>query len=299
MHSPNPDAKKQQFLFRFTPAIEKNLRAQAVKEGRSYEDQLAIYINRKIRSLFPLENHVQEKISPAVFFHSRLLAAYETGLTPQRHSRSIRDQIMGKRDDLELKNPVVPKEIKNWYAQIYGGFAKGDLAKIMRSVLLFASYRDEFLADDLRTAIQKGDLLCLRQITRCIALIHDLEFEGNGQAMNLVTRTKREIMFSYLELEELDNQPPTPTEIRVLLAYKSCAKKDTLPKISDIWDLLQIGSLDDFESESKSTCKICSLKYIKTVLLEQYWPLGTRRFHLNRDKVKMIFDRATYKYIDE
>gem|GEM_PF-3983574 len=133
---------------------------------------------------------------------------------------------------------------------------------------------------------------------RCIALIHDLEFDGNGQAMNLVTRTKREIMFSYLELEEMDNQPPTPIEIRVLLAYKSCAKKDGLPKISDIWDLLQIGSLDDFEDESKSPCKICSLKYIKTVLTEQNWPIGTRRFHLNRDKVKMIFDRATYKYID-
>lgn len=298
MYSPKSDAKKQPFSFRLTPAIEKNLRSQAEKEGRSYEDQLAIYINRSIRSLFPIENHTQEKISPAVFYHSRLLAAYETGLTPQRHSRSIRDQIMGTRDDLQSKIPTVPKEIKNWYAQIYGGFAKGDLAKIMRSVLMFASYRDEFLADDMRTAIQKGDLHYLQQIMRCIALIHDLEFEGQGHAMNLVTRTKREIMFSYLELEEIDNQPPTPTEIRVLLAHKTCAKKDVLPKISDIWDLLQIGSLDDFEDESKSQYKICSLKYIKTVLLEQHWPIGTRRFHLNRDRVKMIFDRATYKYID-
>ena len=196
-----------------------------------------------------------------------------------------------------------PKHLQNWYGQIYGEFAQGTLSEVMREVLVFAMRKDEKLIQRIHGAILRGEVKTLEQITRCVALIHGIRYEGTGQAARVASQNKKLIGFAYLHLFEIDQKPPTPADIRVDLARDLCLKNQRTkrPKFSDIWYLLRSGSTDDEDQAGpRSRYEVIGSRYIKKVVKSLKWPLrASPRGPVSVKTVKSILDRAGRDYVDD
>jgi len=173
----------------------------------------------------------------------------------------------------------------------------------MREVLVFAMRKDEKLIQRIHDAILRGEVKTLEQITRCVALIHGIRYEGTGQAARVASQNKKWIGFAYLHLFEIEQKPPTPADIRVDLARDLCLKNQRTkrPKFSDIWYLLRSGSTDDKdEAGRRSRYEVIGTRYIKKVVKSLKWPLrASPRGPVSVKAVKSILDRAGRDYVDD
>lgn len=284
---------KRQLSKREQAALRKNLEAEARRLGRSLPEHMRIIVAEyQEKKLAKSKSTTVQRTSrnPKVTQQLIRLLASEAGLTPNQYIR----QVHGKK--------VEPLQaLQNWYGQIYGEFGKEPLSTVLRKVLLYAAERSDELAPLVRTAIQHGNVKYLEQIIRCVALIHGIKHEANGQATHVASLNKMKIMLAYIRLSGLDDQLPSAGEIRVLLAVQSCDKGVVNPKFSDIWYLLRSGPANDSDDEPgpASRYEVSGTSYIKKVLKSFSWPLRTLRGPLTVGQVKRILARARVLYQDD
>ena len=173
----------------------------------------------------------------------------------------------------------------------------------MREVLVFAMRKDEKLIQRLHDAILRGEVKPLEQITRCVALIHGIRYEGTGQAARVATQNKKLIGLAYLHLFEIDQKPPTPSDIRVDLARDLCLKNQRTkrPKFSDIWYLLRSGATDDEDvAGPRSRYEVMRIRYIRKVMKSLNWLLSiSPRGPITVQSVKKTLDRTGRDYVDD
>jgi hypothetical protein len=275
-------------------ALRKNLEEEAGRLGRSLPEHLGIIAAEyREKNLAKSSGAAVRKFPrhPKITQQLVRLLASEAGLTPNEY---IRQQIKGEK--------VEPLQgLQNWYGQIYGEFAKGPLSEVLREALLCASGQSEQLMPLVRTAIERGNVKFLEQITRCVALIHGIKHEANGQATRVASPNKMKIMLAYLRLTGLDGQLPSAAEVRVLLAAQSCGSGKVKPRFSDIWYLLRSGPADDSDAEPNPTSRyeISSTSYIKKILRSVSWPVRTLHGPLTVKQVKRLLARARVHYQDD
>ena len=275
----------------FAAALKK-LKAEAQKHGRTLFEQISLYDSKKqIKAVLPRQPKLS--IPPEIFQQLIFTVAGQSNRTPGQLLKSV---------ILADKGEQFPKELQNWYSQIYGEFAKGSLSDVMRDVLLFAANRDDSLIPSIRTAILKGNIRYLEQIPRCVALVHGLRHENNPAS--LANLTRRNIALAYLRLYEMAQKPPAAREIHVLLARNACLKSVStrLPKFSDIWYFLRSGPTDDSGDRPtrESRYELTGVRNIKKVMKSFGWPLGrSTDGPLNVTVVRTILDKTQLKYVDD
>jgi hypothetical protein len=273
------------------------LEKEAQQTGRSLREQLLISVGEywKVQHSKPDDAALQFQNLPIEFF--RELINFGAGRSKRTPGQQIKKVLSPWVSDEN------PKHLQNWYGQIYGEFAQGALSEVMREVLVFAMRKDEKLIQRIHGAILRGEVKPLEQITRCVALIHGIRYEGTGQAARVASQNKKLIGFAYLHLFEIDQKPPTPADIRVDLARDICLKnqKSKRPKFSDIWYLLRSGATDDEdEAGPRSRYEIIGSRYIKKVIKSLKWPLRVSpRGPVTIQTVKNILDRAGRDYVDD
>jgi hypothetical protein len=273
------------------------LEKEAQQTGRSLREQLLISVGEywKVQHTKPDDAALQFQNLPVEFF--RELINFGAGRSKRTPGQQIKKVLSPWVSDEN------PKHLQNWYGQIYGEFAQGALSEVMREVLVFAMRKDEKLIQRIHGAILRGEVKPLEQITRCVALIHGIRYEGTGQAARVASQNKKLIGFAYLHLFEIDQKPPTPADIRVDLARDICLKnqKSKRPKFSDIWYLLRSGATDDEdEAGPRSRYEIIGSRYIKKVIKSLKWPLRVSpRGPVTIQTVKNILDRAGRDYVDD
>jgi hypothetical protein len=273
------------------------LEKEAQQTGRSLREQLLISVGEywKVQHSKPDDAALQFQNLPVEFF--RELINFGAGRSKRTPGQQIKKVLSPWVSDEN------PKHLQNWYGQIYGEFAQGALSEVMREVLVFAMRKDEKLIQRIHGAILRGEVKPLEQITRCVALIHGIRYEGTGQAARVASQNKKLIGFAYLHLFEIDQKPPTPADIRVDLARDICLKnqKSKRPKFSDIWYLLRSGATDDEdEAGPRSRYEIIGSRYIKKVIKSLKWPLRVSpRGPVTIQTVKNILDRAGRDYVDD
>jgi hypothetical protein len=276
----------------FAAALRK-LKAEAQKRGLTLPEQISIYAGKRQNKIARL-GQAESPIPPQILRQIIYATAEKAKLTPGQHLKSVLHP--GVKGD-------VPKELQNWYAQIYGEFSKGGLSEVMGEVLLYGANRDDRLILRVRAAILSGDIRYLNQITRCVALVHGIKHESNGHAARLASLTQRNIGLAYLRLYELENKPPTAREIHVLLARDACFKNTgRLPRFTDIWYLLRSGPIDDSQNKPsrKARYELTGTKNIKKVVKFFRWRLGrTQDGPMSLDAVRKILDKAQLKYVDD
>jgi hypothetical protein len=286
------DKKKFPTKNTFATALRK-LKAEAQKHGRTLPEQISIYAGKRQNKTARL-GRPESSIPPQILRQIIYTTAEKAKLTPGQHLKSVLHP--GVKGD-------APKELQNWYAQIYGEFSKGSLSEVMREVLLYGANRDDRLMLRVRSAILNGDIRYLDQITRCVALVHGIKHEGNGHAARLASQTQRNIGLAYLRLYELENKPPTAREIHVLLARDACFKNARhLPRFTDIWYLLRSGPTDDSPSKPSREARyeLTGTKNIKKVIGLFKWRLGrSPDGPLTIDTVRKILGKAQLKYVDD
>jgi hypothetical protein len=269
---------------------------EAQVSGRSLREQLLDSVNeswRKRHSHADDAGMVQDL--PLEFFRELVhLSAGQSQRTPgQQIQKALRPWASGQK----------PKQLQNWYGQIYGEFASGPLSEIMHEVLVYGLKRDEKLMRRVYDAIRRGDVKTIEQIARCVALIHGVRHEGTGQAARVASRNKKKIGFAYLQLFEIDQKPPTPAAIRIALAREQCQdnRRGKPTRFSDIWLLLQSGATDDKdEPDRQSRYEVVGSRYIKKVLKALRWPLqSSSRGPLTVTMVKKMLDKMEAPYIDD
>jgi hypothetical protein len=282
----------RQAIGRALDRIEKEAQAS----GRSLREQLLDSINESWKKRQSKADDAESlKGLPIEFFRELVhLSAGQSRRTPgQQIQKALRPWASGEN----------PKQIKNWYGQMYGEFASGPLSEIMREVLVFGLKRDERLMHRVYAAIRQGDVKTIEQITRCVALIHGMRHEGTGQAARVASQNKKKIGFAYLQLFETEQKPPTPAAIRVALAQEQCraARYGKPIRFSDIWLLLQSGATDDKdEPDRQSRYEIVGSRYIKKVVRALHWPLRpSARGPITVRLVKEILDKMEGGYIDD
>jgi hypothetical protein len=273
------------------------LEKEAQQEGRSLREQLLIAATE-----FWKEQHSGQDTAALPFQDIpvellRELVNFGAGRSKRTPGQQI-DKIL--RPWASDENP---KQLQNWYAQIYGEFAQGTLSEIMREVLVFAMGKDERLVQRIRQAIAHGEMSAFEQIARCVALIHGVRHEGTGQAARVASHNKKLIGFAYLHLFELEQKPPTPADIRIDLARDLWLKnnRNKRPKFSDIWYLLRSGSTDDEDEPGpNSRYDVIGTRYIKKVLKSLKWPFRVSpRGPITVDAVKKVLDDAGRAYLDD
>jgi hypothetical protein len=273
------------------------LEKEAQQTGRSLREQLMISVGEywKAQHSKPDNAALQFQNLPVEFF--RELINFGAGRSRRTPSQQITKVLRPWMSDEN------PKQLQNWYGQIYGEFARGTLSEVMREVLVFAMRKDEKLIQRLHEAILHGEVKPLEQITRCVALIHGIRYEGTGQAARVASQNKKLIGFAYLYLFEIDQKPPTPADIRVDLARDLCLKNQRTkrPKFSDIWYLLRSGSTDDKdEAGPRSRYEVIGTRFIKKVVKSLKWPLrASPRGPVSVKAVKSILDRTGRDYVDD
>ena len=271
----------------------KTLKAEALKHGRTLPEQISIYAGKRQNRTSRL-GQSESPIPPQILRQIIYTTAEKAKLTPGQHLKSVLHP--------ESKGDA-PKELQNWYAQIYGEFSKGNLSEVMREVLLYGANRDNRLILRVRAAILNGDTKYLDQITRCVALVHGIKHEGNGHAARLASLTQRQIGLAYLRLYELENKPPTAREIHVLLARDACFRNTRhIPRFTDIWYLMRSGPTDDLKSKPTrgTRYELTGTKNIKKVIKFFKWRLGrSPDGPLSVDAVKKILGKALLKYADD
>jgi hypothetical protein len=273
------------------------LEKEAQQTGRSLREQLLISVGEywKVQHSKPDDAALQFQNLPVEFF--RELINFGAGRSKRTPGQQIKKVLSPWVSDEN------PKHLQNWYGQIYGEFAQGALSEVMREVLVFAMRKDEKLIQRIHGAILRGEVKPLEQITRCVALIHGIRYDGTGQAARVASQNKKLIGFAYLHLFEIDQKPPTPADIRVDLARDICLKnqKSKRPKFSDIWYLLRSGATDDEdEAGPRSRYEIIGSRYIKKVIKSLKWPLRVSpRGPVTIQTVKNILDRAGRDYVDD
>jgi hypothetical protein len=275
----------------------RRLEEEAQQAGHSLREQIMISASKycKAQHSGPDAAALQFQNFPIEFL--RELIHFGAGRSKRTPGQQIKKVLRPWARD---KNP---KHLQNWYGQIYGEFAQGVLSKVMHEVLVFAMRKDEKLIHRIYDAILRGEVKTLEQITRCIALIHGIRYEGNGQAARVAGQNKKLIGFAYLNLFEFDQRPPTPADIRIDLARDLCLKNERgkRPKFSDIWYLLRSGSTDDKdEAGSRSRYEVIGTRYIKKVVKSLKWPLrASPRGPVTVQAVKNLLDRAGRDYVDD
>jgi hypothetical protein len=273
------------------------LEKEAQQKGRSLREQLMISVGEywKAQHSQPDAAALQFQNLPVEFF--RELINFGAGRSKRTPGQQIK----------KVLSPWVlnenPKHLQNWYGQIYGEFAQGTLSEVMREVLVFAMRKDEKLIQRIHEAILRGEVKHLEQITRCVALIHGIRYEGTGQAARVASQNKKLIGFAYLHLFEVEQKPPTPADIRIDLARDLCLKNQSTkrPKFSDIWYLLRSGATDDEdEAGPRSRYEVMRIRYIRKVMKSLKWPLGTSpRGPVTVQSVKKTLDRIGRDYVDD
>jgi hypothetical protein len=273
------------------------LENEAQQSGRSLREQLLVSVDEFGKAQHSKPDAVAAQLQglPIEFFRELLnFGAGRAKRTPgQQIKKVLRPWSLNEN----------PKQLQNWYEQIYGEFAKGALSEVMRDVLLFATKREDALIQRIRDAVMSGDVKPLEQISRSVALIHGVRHEGTGPAARVAGENKKLIGFSYLHLYELENKPPTPTDIRIDLARDLCSRrrKNKLPKFSDIWYVLRSGSTDDSdEPDRTSRYEVVGTRYIKKVLKGLKWPTRpSPPSHITVQAVKSILDRSGQRFVDD
>jgi hypothetical protein len=273
------------------------LEKEAQRAGRSLRDQLMISVGQywKAQHSGPDSSALQFQNLPVEFFRELVnLGAGRSKRTPgQQIKKVLRPWVADEN----------PKQLQNWYGQIYGEFAHGTLSDVMREVLLFAMRKDEKLIQRIHSAVLCGEVKTLEQIARCVALIHGVRYEGTGQAARVASQNKKLIGIAYLHLFELDQKPPTPFDIRIDLARDLCLadQRNKRPKFSDIWYLLRSGTTDDKDEVGpNSRYEVIGTRYIKKVLKSLKWPFRpSPRGHITVQAVKTMLDRAAREYLDD
>ena len=273
------------------------LEEEAQQSGRSLREQLLVSVNEfgKAQHSKPDTVAVHLQGLPIEFFRELLnFGAGRAKRTPSQQIKKVLQPWSAKEN---------PKQLQNWYEQIYGEFAKGVLSEVMRDVLLFATKREDALIQRIRDAVLSGDVKPLEQIGRCVALIHGVRHEGTGQAARVACENKKLIGFSYLHLYELKSKPPTATDIRIDLARDLCLRRrhTNTPKFSDIWYVLRSGSTDDSDEPGPlSRYEVVGTRYIKRVLKALKWPSRpSPQGQITVRAVKAILDNAGAHYIDD
>ena len=273
----------------------KMLKAEAQKHGRTLSEQICLYADKKKQRKASNSNQQPSPIPPEIIRQLLYATAEKYKRTPGQHLKSV------LHPDAEDE---APKELQNWYSQIFGEFAKGSLSEVMREVLLYAANRDDSLMARVRAAITNGNVKYLEQITRCVALVHGIKHEGNGPAAHLANLTQRNIGLAYLRLYELEKSPPSAREIHVLLAQEACFKNrsDHFPKFTDIWYLLRSGPIDDSQNKPtrEARYELTGTKNIKKVINSFKWPLDrSPDGPLSVDAVRNILNKAQLRYVDD
>ena len=271
----------------------RRLKAEAQKRGLTLPEQISIYAGKRQNKTARV-GQPESPIPPQILRQIIYTTAEKSKLTPGQHLKSVlRPEIEGE----------APKELQNWYSQIYGEFSKGSLSEVMREVLLYGANRDDRLILRVRAAILNGDIRYLDQITRCVALVDGIKHESNGHAARLASLTQRHIGLAYLRLYELENKPPTAREIHVLLARDACFKNTKrLPRFTDIWYLLRSGPTNDSQSKPSREARyeLTGTKNIKKVIKFFKWRLGrSSDGPLSLDSVRRILGKAQLKYVDD
>jgi hypothetical protein len=273
------------------------LEDEAQQSGRSLREQLLVSVDEfgKARHSEPDAVAAQLQGLPIEFF--RELLNFGAGRAKRTPGQQIKKVLRPWSSD------EYPKQLENWYEQIYGEFAKGALSEVMRDVLLFATKREYALIQRIRSAVVSGNVKPLEQIGRCVALIHGVRHEGTGPAARVACENKKLIGFSYLHLYELENKPPTATDIRIDLARDLCLRRrhTQRPKFSDIWYVLQSGSTDDNDEPGPtSRYEVVGTRYIKKVLKGLRWQTRpSPPSHLTAQAVMAILDRFGQRYVDD
>jgi hypothetical protein len=273
------------------------LEKEAQQKGRSLREQLMISVGEywKAQHSGPDAAALQFQNLPVEFF--RELINFGAGRSKRTPGQQIKKVLSPWVSDEN------PKHLQNWYGQIYGEFAQGTLSEVMREVLVFAMRKDEKLIQRIYDAILRGEVKTLEQITRCVALIHGIRYEGTGQAARVASQNKKLIGFAYLHLFEIDQKPPTPADIRVDLARDLCLKdqRTKRPKFSDIWYLLRSGATnDEDEAGPRSRYEVMRIRYIRKVMKALKWPLrASPRGPVTVQSVKTTLDRAGRDYVDD
>jgi hypothetical protein len=273
------------------------LEDEAQQSGRSLREQLLVSVDEFGKAQHSKHDAIAAQLEglPIQFFRELLnLGAGRAKRTPGQQIKKV------LRPWTSNDNP---KQLQNWYEQIYGEFARGALSEVMRDVLLFATKREDSLIRRIRDAVVSGDVMPLEQIGRCVALIHGVRHEGTGLAARVAGENKKLIGFSYLHLYELENKPPTATDIRVDLARDLCSRRRRThkPKFSDIWYVLRSGSTDDSDEPGPtSRYEVVRTRYIKKVLKGLRWPTRpSPRGHITARAVKAILNRSGQEYVDD
>jgi hypothetical protein len=273
------------------------LEDEAQQSGRSLREQLLVSVDEFGKAQHSKPDAVAAQLQglPIEFF--RELLNFGAGRAKRTPGQQIKKVL---RPWTSNSNP---KQLQNWYEQIYGEFARGALSEVMRDVLLFATKREDALIQRIRDAVVSGDVKPLEQIGRCVALIHGVRHEGTGPAARVACENKKLIGFSYLHLYELENKPPTPAEIRVDLARDLCLqrRRNKTPIFSDIWYVLRSGSTDDGDEPGpKSRYEVVGTRHIKKVLKGLGWPTRTSsQAHITVQKVKAILEKSGRGYVDD
>jgi hypothetical protein len=269
---------------------------EAQVSGRSLREQLLDSVSESWRRRHSKADDAESlKDLPIEFFRELVhLSAGQSRRTPgQQIQKALRPWASGEN----------PKQIKNWYGQMYGEFASGPLSEIMREVLVYGLKRDEKLMHRVYAAIRQGDVKTIEQIARCVALIHGMRHEGTGQAARVASQNKKKIGFAYLQLFETEQKPPTPAAIRIALAREQCQdnRRGKPVRFSDIWLLLQSGATDDKdEPDRQSRYEVVGTRYIKKVIKALRWPLrSSARGPITIRLVKTILDKMEGPYLDD
>ena len=270
---------------------------EAQQAGRSLREQLLMSLGEygKAQHSGPDVTALPFQDLPVAFFRELIhFGAGRSKRTPgQQIKKVLRPWVLDEN----------PKHLQNWYGQIYGEFAQGALSEVMREVLLFAMRKDEKLIQRIHAAILRGEVKPLEQITRCVALIHGIRYEGTGQAARVASQNKKSIGLAYLHLFEIDQKPPTPAAIRVDLARDLCLRNQRAkrPKFSDIWYLLRSGATnDEDEAGPRSRYEVMRIRYIRKVMKALKWPLrASPRGPVTVQSVKTTLDRAGRDYVDD
>jgi hypothetical protein len=273
------------------------LEKEAQQAGRSLREQLLISAGEywKAQHSEPDSTVSQFQNLPIEFF--RELINFGAGRSKRTPGQQIKKVLRPWVSDEK------PKQLQNWYGQIYGEFAQGTLSEVMREVLVFAMRRDDRLIQRIHTAILRGEVKTLEQIARCVALIHGIRYEGTGQAARVASQNKKLIGFAYLHLFELEQKPPTPADIRVDLARDLCLnnQRNKCPTFSDIWYLLRSGATGDEDTTGpNSRYEVIGTRYIKKVLKSLKWPFrASPHGPITVKSVKGVLDRAGATYLDD
>ncbi len=242
-----------------------------------------------------VEREQQAKV-PKVFYHEIInLNAGRAKRTPAEHiSRAWNREII----------PETPVDIQDWYAKIYGDFAKPPLADLLDAVLRRGLKGDPKLIEGLDEAILKGNLKWLEELTCCVAVIHGMPYAGNGQSRHMASATMRNVQLTFNRLFGFKGQRPSASEIRVEMVRYACSVENDQepPKFSDVWYLLRSGPKNDSDDEPGYSARyeVTGIKNIKKILKSLKLKTGpSLRGPLTAKKIKSILDKWGLGYVDD